>query len=124
MEGREERGTVIDCSGGKARVRVERSEACQGCAACTLSDAGTFMICEAVDRLGVAPGDHVRIQTRGAGSLSAALLLFLVPRRFSLSATEPGPLPLRCWVSPAVLRPSGRWVRLSSSSAPSGCSPS
>jgi sigma-E factor negative regulatory protein RseC len=92
MEEREERGTVIDCSGGKARVRIERSEACQGCTACTLSDAGTFMICEALDRLGVAPGDHVRIQTRGAGPLSAVLLLFLVPLAFLFAGYGAGAL--------------------------------
>jgi positive regulator of sigma E activity len=78
----EERGVVIESSRGTARVRIERSERCEGCPGCMLSDGGDSMIAEAVDRFGVSPGDIVRIETRGATPLRAALLLFLLPLAF------------------------------------------
>ncbi len=88
----EERGTVIDCAGGMARVLIERSEACEGCTFCALSETGDHMIASAVDRLGVSPGDRVRIETRGPAPVPAALLLFLVPLAFLFGGYGAGAL--------------------------------
>lgn len=78
----EERGVVIASSRGTARVRIQRSARCEGCTGCVLSEGGDSMIADAVDRLGVSPGELVRIETQGATPLRAALLLFLLPLAF------------------------------------------
>jgi sigma-E factor negative regulatory protein RseC len=75
----EELGTVVECSGGKAVVRIERSAACEGCTLCTLAESGDAMLASAVDRVGVSVGDRVRMQTRSPSPLAATLLLFVVP---------------------------------------------
>ena len=75
----EERGVVIEKSPGRAQVRIERSEACEGCHGCLYSEQGKFMVAEVVDRIGVSVGDVVRIASEGASPLGAAALLFLFP---------------------------------------------
>jgi sigma-E factor negative regulatory protein RseC len=75
----EERGIVIAGEKGRARVRIERSEACEGCHGCLMSDTGKYMIAEAEDRIGVSVGDVVRIETESATALKASLLLFGFP---------------------------------------------
>jgi len=75
----EERGIVLDRSSGMAHVRIERSESCEGCHGCLYSDTGKYMIAEVVDKVGVSPGDLVRIETEGGSPLKASLLLFGFP---------------------------------------------
>ena len=75
----EERGVVIGRSNGKAQVRIERSESCEGCHGCLYSETGKYMITEVIDRLGATPGDVVKIDTEGATPLKAAVLLFVFP---------------------------------------------
>ncbi len=75
----EERGIVVEKEDGKARVRIERSEACEGCHGCLMAETGKYMIAEVVDAIGVSPGDVVRIETRSASPLGASLLLFGLP---------------------------------------------
>jgi len=75
----EERGVVLDRESGKAHVRIERSESCEGCHGCLYSDAGKYMIAEVVDRIGVSPGDVVRIESEMASPLKASALLFGFP---------------------------------------------
>jgi positive regulator of sigma E activity len=75
----EERGVVIEKSPGKAQVRIERSESCEGCHGCLYSEQGKYMVTEVVDRVGVSIGDVVRIATEGTTPLRAAALLFLFP---------------------------------------------
>lgn len=103
----EERGIVIDCAGGMARVRIERSEACQGCTLCALSETGDHMIARAVDRLGVSPGDRVRIETRGLPPLAAAILLFLVPLAFLFGGYGIGALMASALGFPRAAQPAG-----------------
>jgi positive regulator of sigma E activity len=75
----EERGVVIDTADGKARVRIARTEECEGCRGCLYSESGRYMIAEAIDRMGVSAGDRVRIQTEGTSLLRDAARLLLLP---------------------------------------------
>jgi sigma-E factor negative regulatory protein RseC len=75
----EERGIVVAREGGTAKVRIERSESCEGCHGCLMSDTEKYMIADVIDKLGSSPGDMVRISTEGASSLKATLLLFGLP---------------------------------------------
>ena len=75
----QEKGIVIESAGGRAQVRIERSESCEGCHGCLYSDAGHFMVADVIDRVGTSPGDVVRIETEGASPVRASLLLFGVP---------------------------------------------
>jgi len=104
----EERGTVLDCAGGVARVRIDRSEACQGCTLCTLSEDGEHMVARAMDHLGVSTGDRVRIETPGAATpLAAALLLFLVPLSFLFGGYGAGALIAALLRIPGAAQPLG-----------------
>jgi sigma-E factor negative regulatory protein RseC len=75
----DEKGIVIAKEPGTAKVRIERTESCEGCHGCLMSDTGTFMIADVVDRIGASIGDSVRIRTEGTTSLRAILLLFGLP---------------------------------------------
>jgi positive regulator of sigma E activity len=75
----EERGVVIDSANGKARVRIARTEECEGCRGCLYSESGRYMIAEAIDRVGVSAGDRVRIRSEGVSALRDAALLLLLP---------------------------------------------
>lgn len=75
----EERGIVIEKSPGRAQVRIERSESCEGCHGCLYSETGKFMVADVIDRIGVSVGDVVRIASEGPSPLGAAALLFLFP---------------------------------------------
>ena len=75
----EERGVVIDSADGKARVRIARTEECEGCRGCLYSESGRYMIAEVVDTVGVSAGDRVRIRTEGVSALKDAALLLLLP---------------------------------------------
>ena len=103
----EERGTVIDCADGVARVLIDRSEACEGCTVCEISENGAHMIARAVDRLGVAPGDRVRIETGGVSPGRAAALLFLMPLAFLFGGYGAGALGCTLLGFPAAAQPAG-----------------
>jgi sigma-E factor negative regulatory protein RseC len=75
----EERGIVITGENGRARVRIERSESCEGCHGCLMSDTGMYMIADVEDGIGVSAGDVVRIETEGATGMKASLFLFGIP---------------------------------------------
>jgi sigma-E factor negative regulatory protein RseC len=75
----QEKGIVIESSGGRAQVRIERTESCEGCHGCLYKEDGHFMVADVVDRVGAAPGDRVCIETEGASPVKASLLVFGVP---------------------------------------------
>lgn len=75
----QEKGIVIQSVGGKAQVRIERTESCEGCHGCLYQADGHFMVADVVDRVGASPGDRVRIETDGPTPVSASLLVFGVP---------------------------------------------
>ncbi len=75
----QEKGIVIETASGRAQVRIDRTEACEGCHGCLYQADGHFMVADVVDRVGAEPGDHVRIETVGPSPVSASLLVFGVP---------------------------------------------
>jgi sigma-E factor negative regulatory protein RseC len=103
----EERGVVIGCADGIAQVRIERSEACEGCTLCTQSETGDHMIARALDRLGVAPGDRVRIETVGMNHVKASVLLFVLPLAFLFGGYGVGVLVAVMLHLPSAAQPIG-----------------
>ncbi len=103
----EEQGTVIECADGVAKVRVDRSEACEGCTVCSISESGSHMIARAVDRVGVTIGDRVRIETRGVSPGRAGALLFLLPLAFLFAGYGAGALAGRLVGLPGSAQPAG-----------------
>ena len=75
----QEKGVVIESAGGRAQVRIERTESCEGCHGCLYQDSGHFMVADVIDRVGSAPGDLVRIETAAPSPAAASLLVFGVP---------------------------------------------
>jgi sigma-E factor negative regulatory protein RseC len=75
----QEKGIVIESAGGRAQVRIDRTESCEGCHGCLYQADGHFMVADVVDRIGTSPGDVVRIDTEGPSPVSASLLVFGVP---------------------------------------------
>ena len=76
----QEKGIVIETAGARwAQVRIDRTEACEGCHGCLYQADGHFMVADVVDRVGAEPGDHVRMETMGPSPVSASLLVFGVP---------------------------------------------
>jgi positive regulator of sigma E activity len=72
----DEKGIVVERGRGTARVRIRPSPSCEGCGICRFSPD---MMTEAIDMLGVSPGDVVRIVTRAVAPLTASLVLFGLP---------------------------------------------
>jgi positive regulator of sigma E activity len=75
----QEKGVVIESAMGRAQVRIERTESCEGCHGCLHQDSGHFMVANVIDRVGSAPGDLVRIETAAPSPAAASLLVFGVP---------------------------------------------
>jgi positive regulator of sigma E activity len=75
----EERGIVLESGQGKARVRIERTDQCEGCHGCLMADTGTYMTADVEDTFGVTPGDVVLIGTKTTSPLKASALLFGLP---------------------------------------------
>ena len=75
----QEQGIVIRSAGGRAEVRIDRTQSCEGCHGCLYQADGNFMVADVVDRVGTEPGDRVRIETEGPSPVSASLLVFGVP---------------------------------------------
>ena len=74
-----EQGVVLGVEGETVRVRIDRSDACQGCQGCLLADSGDHRVAQAANPLGASPGDRVRLETRGSSPARAAALLFVIP---------------------------------------------
>ncbi len=74
----DERGIVVERGRGTARVRIERTPSCEGCITC-LFPRDREMTTDAIDRLGVSPGDIVRVSTQDVTPLTASLVLFGLP---------------------------------------------
>jgi positive regulator of sigma E activity len=75
----QEKGVVIQSSHGRAQVRIERTESCEGCHGCLYQEDGHFMVADVLDRVGTSAGDRVRIETEAPSPVRASLLVFGVP---------------------------------------------
>ena len=75
----EEIGMVIRSGGGKARVRINRSEKCSGCHGCLLSERGNFLILEVIDPFGTATGDRVKIEAKAGSAAKSGFILYILP---------------------------------------------
>jgi len=75
----QEKGIVIESARGRAQVRIERTESCEGCHGCLYRADGHFMVADVVDRVGTSPGDVVSIETAAPSPAAASLLVFGVP---------------------------------------------
>ena len=74
-------GKVIETDGARARVRIRTSEGCKSCAmkeSCLLSSGKEWKV-TAVDEVGAAPGDTVRLSMRKGNYLASAAGVFLLP---------------------------------------------
>jgi len=78
----EETGTVINVGDHTAVISTEAKGVCQGCSArgvCHMGGRRDTMEVEAWNRPGASVGDQVRIRISGRSTLTAVLLLYLVP---------------------------------------------
>ncbi|KKK67937.1 hypothetical protein LCGC14_2949060, partial [marine sediment metagenome] len=75
----EEIGTVIKSGGGKARVRINRSDKCSSCHGCLLAEGGKFLIIEVIDSFDTATGDRVKIETKAGGAAKSGFILYILP---------------------------------------------
>ena len=74
-----ETGTIIEKSGSLYKVRLNRTEACEGCHACLFSNDKTYMIAEAVSEIEVLEGDKVKIQRISISKTKAGFLILILP---------------------------------------------
>ncbi len=73
---------MVETAPGRARVRTERSGACDGCAArgaCSHLGGGQEAEVWALDPLGVAEGDRVVVVVPEATVVRASVVVYLVP---------------------------------------------
>ncbi|MCR4401852.1 MAG: SoxR reducing system RseC family protein [Firmicutes bacterium] len=80
----EERGRVIEVSGGLAKVEVTRHEACRHCGACGLGRADR-MVVEATNAIGARPGDEVALELESSRVLGAAFIAYMIPLFFMMA---------------------------------------
>ncbi len=76
----EEKGIVIGLRGGKARIRLERKEACSGChGLCLFDENSRSMVAEAENTVGAQVGDRVKIELAGEGAVRSGFILYILP---------------------------------------------
>lgn len=72
-------GTVLEVSGRRARVRIDRQAACEGCRACGILMGTGELIVDAEAPFEISPGDRVTLESDGAGMLKSAALAYMLP---------------------------------------------
>jgi len=84
MELMEERGEVIEVRGNKARVKIKRSSACEGCkidSLCKMLSQG-YVVIDADNPIGARIGEKVIVVIYRENVLKASLILFGLPLVF------------------------------------------
>lgn len=69
-------GVVIETDGETAKIRCSVHSDCENCGVCPGSNA---MIIEAVDAVGVKPGDSVLIESKQSNMVLAAFMIYIFP---------------------------------------------
>ncbi|NLC10763.1 MAG: SoxR reducing system RseC family protein [Firmicutes bacterium] len=75
-------GIVTETRGDRAKVKVQRQHACQGCGACGAfagSDTKKELEIEALNPIGARRGELVKLETQLKDMLLAAFVLYIVP---------------------------------------------
>lgn len=73
-----EEGVVIGVDGDKARVRIERSDACSRCRVCVQMGNGSMVI-GAKNVIGSGVGERVSVEIDDSRHLRAAFMVFILP---------------------------------------------
>jgi positive regulator of sigma E activity len=79
-----ETGTVIDKKGRAYRIKLKRTESCEGCHACLFSSDKTYMIAEAYSDFKVKNGDKVAVERIKTSKTKAGFFMFILPLIFFL----------------------------------------
>jgi sigma-E factor negative regulatory protein RseC len=76
----QEKGTVVGLRGGRAVVRLERSEACVGCHGGCFVDPGSRSMVAQADNLPHARiGDRVEVDSTAPGTVKSGFILLILP---------------------------------------------
>lgn len=78
---KKERGTVIETSGQKARIRLVRSMACEGCPGDGLCSilGKRYRMLEAENPLGAKVGQEVTVSVQTESELKASFIIYVIP---------------------------------------------
>lgn len=96
----DETGIVVEVDGSKAKIAIERSEACNKCGACRLAERGQQMILTVDNAIQAKTGDRVTIDLKASSLLSATFIIYVLP----LAALLLG-VALGYWIADAVNMP-------------------
>jgi len=73
-----EEGVIVGIEGERARVRIERSDACSRCRVCVPMGDG-LMVIEAKNTRGAVVGERVSIEVDESRHLRAAFMVYILP---------------------------------------------
>lgn len=73
-----EEGVIVGVEGERARVRIERSDACSRCRVCVPMGDGSMVI-EAKNMRGAVIGERVSIEVDDSRHLRAAFMVYILP---------------------------------------------
>lgn len=73
-----EEGVIVGVEGGRASVRIERSDACSRCRVCVPMGDGSMVI-EAKNMRGAVIGERVSIEVDDSRHLRAAFMVYILP---------------------------------------------
>ena len=74
-----ERGQVVSMGDGVVDVRMDGSEHCDSCGACTAAGLGGMLMTDVEDPLGASAGDDVEVEIPDGSRLVGALVGYGVP---------------------------------------------
>lgn len=75
----QETGTVVEVSGGRARIEFSRTSACGSCKACHSSEDGKTVFMEVNSGGKMEKGDRVSLVLESRAVMKAAAILYLIP---------------------------------------------
>ncbi len=81
MEVRKERGSVISVFGKRAKIKLVRGMACEGCPGSGLCNmlSKRYMMLEAENPVGASPGQQVVVSLQAENELKASFIIYLIP---------------------------------------------
>ncbi|AMM41413.1 Positive regulator of sigma(E), RseC/MucC [Candidatus Desulfofervidus auxilii] len=81
MEIKKERGTVISVSDERAKIKLVRSMACEGCPGSGLCGilSKRYRMLEAENPVGATPGQEVIVSLQAENELKASFIIYVIP---------------------------------------------